>query len=380
VSPDSLKGPQLFHGDQRFPKETIRFLKSLLGDERIWPTVAPCLALVYTDKKDTVREEHHMKLGAFTVLLGDRSLDSACEFLAERGIQAIEVGCGGYPGKAHCDPKQLLGNPQAIRDFKNAYERHGIELAALSVQGNNVHPDPAEAARFHGDFEDAVWLASELGIDRVVGFSGCPGGAPGDAMPNWTCVPWPEENLKILDYQWNEVLIPYWTRMAKFATEHGIQRIALEMHPGFCVYNPQTVLRMREAVGPIIGANLDPSHLFWQGADIGQAIRYLGEAIYFFHAKDTRIDPINAARTGNLDTKHYSDEINRSWVFRSVGYGHGLETWRDIVTNLRMVGYDDVLSIEHEDSLMSLNEGLNKAIGTLKEAMCFESTSGMWWA
>ncbi|WP_281172764.1 sugar phosphate isomerase/epimerase family protein [Caldanaerobius polysaccharolyticus] len=176
------------------------------------------------------------------------------------------------------------------------------------------------------------------------------------------------------------MLIPYWEKAVKFANEHGVKRIALEMHPGFCVYNPETLLKLRKAVGPTIGANLDPSHLFWQGIDPVAAIRYLGDAIYFFHAKDTKIDPINAPRIGVLDTKHYSDEVNRAWIFRSVGYGHDYQLWKDIVSNLRMVGYDDVLSIEHEDSLFTAEEGFKKAVAFLKEVIPFEAKGGMYWA
>ncbi|MGI5878723.1 MAG: sugar phosphate isomerase/epimerase family protein, partial [Christensenellales bacterium] len=152
------------------------------------------------------------------------------------------------------------------------------------------------------------------------------------------------------------------------------------MHPGFCVYSPETLVRLRDAVGPVIGANFDPSHLFWQGIDPVAAIRYLGDAIYFFHAKDTRVDALNTARTGVLDTKHYSDEIHRSWIFRTVGYGHDEAVWRDIVSNLRMAGYDDVMSIEHEDSLMSANEGLQKAIRFLRDILITEQSGGMYWA
>ena len=153
------------------------------------------------------------------------------------------------------------------------------------------------------------------------------------------------------------------------------------MHPGFCVYNPETLMRLRKAVGPLIGANFDPSHLFWQGIDPVAAIRYLGDAIYFFHAKDTKIDPINCPVNGVLDTQHYSDEIHRAWIFRSVGYGSDMRYWKDIVSNLRLVGYDYVMSIEHEDSLMSQNEGLTKAVSFLKEVMTFEDKmTDMWWA
>ena len=207
-----------------------------------------------------------------------------------------------------------------------------------------------------------------------------PGGSPQDATPNWVTCPWPPDFLDILEYQWHEVLIPYWEKAVKFANDHGVNRIALEMHPGFCVYNPETLLKLREAVGDSIGANVDPSHLIWQGIDPVAAIRTLKDAIFHFHAKDTKIDPLNTAVNGVLDTKHYGDEINRSWLFRTVGYGNGSQFWKDVVSSLRMVGYDYVLSIEHEDSLMSVNEGLKKAVAFLQDVLIYESTGDMWWA
>jgi sugar phosphate isomerase/epimerase len=248
------------------------------------------------------------------------------------------------------------------------------------VHGNPVHPDNSAAATFHGDFINTVLLAEKLGVDTVVTFSGCPGGSPEDKTPNWITCPWPDDFSAALKYQWDDVLIPYWKKTAAFAKEHGVTKIALEMHPGFCVYNPETLLRLRAAAGENIGANFDPSHLFWQGIDPVAAIRLLGSAIHFFHAKDTKVDTYNTAHNGVLDTKHYGDEIHRSWIFRSVGYGHGAEVWKDMMSALRMVGYDGAVSIEHEDSIMSVNEGLGKAIAMLKDVMMFEQTGGMWWA
>ena len=153
------------------------------------------------------------------------------------------------------------------------------------------------------------------------------------------------------------------------------------MHPGFCVYNPETLLRLRAAVGDVIGANFDPSHLVWQGIDPVAAIRALGGAIYHFHAKDTKIDAYNTAVNGVLDTNHYGDEIGRSWIFRTVGYGNGLDYWRDMISNLRLVGYDRVMSIEHEDSLMTTDEGLEKAVAFLKDSIIeAPKPTGMHWA
>lgn len=321
-----------------------------------------------------------MKLSVLAVALGDRPLPQALSFLAERGVQAVEVGCGGYPGKAHCDPAVLLNDPKKLEEFKDCFKRHHLEIAALSSHGNAVHPDAATAKMYHDDFVNAVLLAEKLGVDRVVTFSGCPGGSPEDKSPNWVTCAWPPDYQTILEYQWNDVLIPYWEKTAAFAREHGISKIAFEMHPGFCVYNPETMLRIRAAVGDTLGANFDPSHLFWQGIDPVQAIKALGKAIYFFHAKDTLIDGANTSLNGVLDTKNFTRVNERSWLFRTVGYGHDIKVWKDIVSALRQAGYDDYMSIEHEDGLMSGEEGLSKAIKLLQDVMIFESAGEMYWA
>ena len=203
-----------------------------------------------------------------------------------------------------------------------------------------------------------------------------------DKTPNWVTCPWPDDFSEILEYQWNDVLIPYWKEKVAFAKAHNVHKIALELHPGFCVYNTRSLLKLREAVGPEIGANLDPSHLIWQGMDLIAVIRELGKAnaIFHFHAKDTKVDAINTAVNGVLDTQHYSEELTRSWIFRSVGYGHGEDYWKAIASELRLAGYDYAISIEHEDSLMSGKEGLLKAIGCLKNSLIFEDRGNMYWA
>ena len=320
-----------------------------------------------------------MKLSVFAVLLQDKSFDEACAYLASKGVQAVEIGCGGFPGDAHCKPLELLTDETKLQAFKATLARHHLDIAALSVHGNAVHPDKAVAEKAHTEFENAVLLAEKLGVETVVTFSGCPGGCPEDKTPNWVTCPWPDDYTHILEYQWNEVLIPYWKKESEFCRAHNV-RVAFEMHPGFCVYNPETMMRIRKACGDNIGANFDPSHLFWQGIDPVAAIRYLGDAIFYFHAKDTKIDEINTGVNGVLDTKPYSDEIHRSWIFRSVGYGHAHQTWKDMMSALRMVGYDGPISIEHEDSLMTPSEGLNKAIAMLKDVMMFEAKGPMWWA
>lgn len=320
-----------------------------------------------------------MKLGVFTCLLGNLPLEESLKYFSDLGLETVEIGCGGYPGTSHANPKLLLSDAAKLEEFKNLIAKYNFEISALSCHGNPVHPNKEIAAQFDNAIRDTILLAEKLGISRINTFSGCPGDCEDSKYPNWVTCPWPNDFLDILEWQWNEVLIPYWKDLVKFAREHGVDKIGLEMHPGFSVYNTETLLRLREAVGDEIGANFDPSHLVWQGMDPVAVIRALGPAIFHVHAKDTKIDKYNTAVNGVLDTKSYMDEINRSWIFRSVGYGGDAAYWKDVISNLRLVGYDYAISIEHEDSLMSQNEGLSKAVSLLKEVLITEDVGAAWW-
>lgn len=321
-----------------------------------------------------------MKLGVFTTLLSNLPFEEALKYFKSLGIEMVEIGCGGYPGNAHANPDELLENSAKLEDFKALVKNYDVEISALSCHGNPVHPNKQIAAEFDRTIRQTILLAEKLDIHQINTFSGCPGDYEGAKYPNWVTCPWPDDFGEILNWQWNEVLIPYWKNTVAFAKNHGVDKIAFELHPGFCVYNTESMLKIRNAVGPEIGANLDPSHLIWQGMEPVAVIRALGDAIFHFHAKDTKVDKYNTAVNGVLDTKPYSDEINRSWIFRSLGYGNDYSYWKDIISNLRMVGYDYALSIEHEDSLMSQNEGLEKAVEFLKGVLIKENPAEMWWA
>ncbi len=321
-----------------------------------------------------------MELSVMSPVLKGLTLDEALGYLHSLGVDSLELGAGGNPGKAHMDPAEYLAHPEKIEELKALLKKHNMKISALACHGNPVHPNKKIAKEFHDDFVNAMKVAVQLGVDTIIGFSGCPGDSETSQYPNWVTCAWPADFLKILDWQWNEVLIPYWKETAALAKEIGIKKIAFEMHPGFCVYNPATLLRLREAVGDIIGANVDPSHLFWQGMDPCMAIRELKGAIYHFHAKDTKIDEANTAKNGVLDTGSYGDVLGRSWVFRTVGYGHSELVWNNIISTLKAVGYDGVISIEHEDALMSPKEGLEKAVSLLKKTIIYEQPGQMWWA
>ncbi|KLU38863.1 MAG: xylose isomerase [Peptococcaceae bacterium 1109] len=322
-----------------------------------------------------------MKIGVFAVLYGGLSLRDMLKKVKSYGLSTVEIGCGGYPGKAHCDPVELLANPAKLAEFKQAFEDEGVQISALSVHGNALHPNKEIAKGFHEDWRNAVRLAEKLGIEIINTFSGCPGDSDDSKYPNWVTCAWPNDFADILEWQWNEKVIPYWTEEAKFAADHGVNKIAFEMHPGFVIYNVDTLFRLRKAVGPSIGTNFDPSHLIWQGADPVAAIRALGreQAIFHVHAKDTHIDPYNTAVNGVLDTKPYDRLPERSWLFRSVGYGNDYKYWKDMVSELRIAGYDYVLSIEHEDALASIDEGFGKAVTFLKEVILDEPMPQAWW-
>jgi sugar phosphate isomerase/epimerase len=323
-----------------------------------------------------------VNLGVLTVLYADRPLDQVLDRVAELGIDAVELGTGNYPGLSHCDPEALLGDAAAQRRLLEAVSSRGLRISALSCHGNPLHPVSEVAAAHHSVWRRTLELANALEIDVVNTFSGCPGdGSLGSTTPNWITCPWPPEFGQTLERQWSDVAIPYWREEAERARAAGLRGVGLEMHPGFLVYNPETLLRLRAAAGDVIGANFDPSHLVWQGIDVVEAIRVLGDAgaIFHAHAKDTYVDAANVRRNGVLDAKGYERIPDRAWTFRTVGFGNGEKFWRDVVSTLRLVGYDDVLSIEHEDPLTSRDEGLSHAVALLRRVMLREPAGEMWW-
>lgn len=320
-----------------------------------------------------------MKIGVFTVLLGDKPFEETLDYLVDLGVQAVELGTGAYPGNAHCDPAALLRSDRRLAAFRNAIRSRGLTISALSCHGNPLHPQARTARAHHEVFAQTVDLAKRLDVPNVITFSGCPGGDPKAAQPSWIVSPWPPEFSAMLDWQWKERVVPYWKSTARMLRSAGV-RVAIEMHPNFVVYNPETMLRLREVAPQVIGCNFDPSHMFWQGVDPVSAIRALGDAIFHVHAKDCRVDRLNVMRNGVLDAKSYTRERERSWIFRTVGYGNDALVWKDIVSALRLVGYDFVLSIEHEDSVMSGPEGLKKAVRFLETIVIEQPAGEAYWA
>ena len=320
-----------------------------------------------------------MKLGVFAVLFSDLPFEDALDRIVDLGLDAVEIGTGCWPGDAHCKPDVLLSNAARLKAFRQAIDRRGLVISALSCHGNPLHPSARVAKRDHAVFEKTLRLAAKLDVGTVVTFSGCPGASAGAREPAWIVAPWPPEFAAMLEWQWRERVVPYWKQAARLAKNAGA-RVGIEMHPNFIAYNPETMLRLRDIAPGTIGCNFDPSHMFWQGIDPVAAICALDGTIVHCHAKDCRVDARNTAVNGVLDAKSYTRESERAWVFRTVGWGNGAPVWKDMVTALRLAGYDHVLSIEHEDSLMAPAEGLHKAVEFLRGIVIEQPRGQAYWA
>ncbi|WP_163538026.1 sugar phosphate isomerase/epimerase [Gracilibacillus sp. YIM 98692] len=321
-----------------------------------------------------------MKLGVFTVLFAEKNFEEMLDHVKASGLDAVEIGTGGYPGDAHCKIDELLEDENKRKNYLQAVTDRSLTISGFSCHGNPLTPDQAFAEESDTILRKTIKLAGLMEVPVVNCFSGTPGDHEGAKSPNWPVAPWPAEYAEVLEWQWEEKLVPYWKEIGGLAEKHNV-KIGIELHAGFLVHTPYTMLKLRDKTSPAIGANLDPSHLWWQGIDPVAAIKILGkeDAIYHFHAKDTYIDQDNVNMYGLTDMQPYSNIQTRAWSFRSVGCGHSLQEWSDMISALRTFGYDYVVSIEHEDPLMSIDEGFSRAVQNLKAVNIKESPAEMWW-
>jgi len=325
-----------------------------------------------------------LKLGVYTAILHDRALPDALAVIRELGLTGAEVNVGGFIGTPHIPIDDVLASATAREDYLGVFAEHGVELTGLNVNGNPLHADPVVREKHSADLQRAVEIAGALGVRRIVAMSGLPGGHPGATWPNWIVNPWDSGYLDVLDHQWDQA-VPYWTDIDRRARDSDV-KVAIEMHPQNLVFNPATMERLVERTGAThVGAEMDPSHLFWQGIDPVAAIDSLGELVFHAAAKDTRINPacrVNGVlddrfrRLGpdeervNIGGDHYVNEWpeNSSWDFVAVGRGHDVAFWTSFLAALRRVDPDMAVNIEHEDVELGRIEGLQVAARTLTEA------------
>ena len=307
-----------------------------------------------------------MKLGFVSDSLGGLSFDKVLDHAARMGCHGVEVNTGGWSTAPHFDLQKMKSSADTRKGFLNSFSDRGLEVISLNANGNPLHPTQKEQGEC---LKDTIRVAGEMGIKTVCTMSGLPAGRDGDLMPNWVVSSWPPETQTMLKYQWEQKLLPFWTEIVALAKSSGVERIALELHGNQCVYNVPSLLKLRDMVGHVVGANLDPSHLFWMGADPLIAAERLGKAVYHVHAKDTFLNPPVQATTSLLENGSLTDIPGRSWSYITLGFGHGEEWCRQFCYRLKMGGYDGWLSIEHEDVLLNSLEGLEKSVALLKGVM-----------
>ncbi|WP_338723123.1 sugar phosphate isomerase/epimerase [Devosia sp. XK-2] len=307
-----------------------------------------------------------MKLGFVSDSLGGTSFEEMLDNAKRLGVSGVEVNTGGWSTAPHFDLSAMKSSVKERKAFIKAFADRGLDIISLNANGNPLHPTDLAQGEC---LKDTIRVAGEMGIKTVCAMSGLPAGSANDIMPNWVVSSWPPETQQILRYQWEDRLLPFWTEIVTLAKEAGVEKIALELHGNQCVYNVPSLLRLREAVGSIVGANLDPSHLFWMGADPLAAAEALGGSVYHVHAKDTLLNARVQATAGLLENGSLMDIPARSWSYITLGFGHGEEWWRQFCYRLKMAGYDGWLSIEHEDVLLNSLEGLEKSVALLKGVM-----------
>lgn len=307
-----------------------------------------------------------MEIGLYTDSVGQLNFEEALDFAEAIDARGIEIAAGGQSAAPHMRVFELLKDAAARSAFVDAFERRGLRIAALNCSAWPMHPVLGD--RHTEIIRATIRLAGLLGVTKIVTMSGTPGDGPGATTVNWIWYPWPEDAVDLLERQWEQA-IRYWQDMAAFAQDQGIERIAFELHPLHLAYNVPTLLRIRDAVGPIIGANVDPSHMFWQQMDPIAVIEALGPAVHHVHLKDTQLVVDQVAMAGVLDQRTFRDPSKRAWIFRTVGRGHDASFWGSFVEALRRVGYDDVLSIENEDVTQVPIEGCTEAAGFMRQFM-----------
>lgn len=305
-----------------------------------------------------------MKISFIPDSLGHLDLECMLATAVTLGIEAIEFTTGNWSQVPHLDLDRLVSDREARKGFREALDRHGLSIAALNCSGN-----PLAYARDWDVTLKTFQLASQLDVRKIVMMSGLPAASKDERTPVWITTSWPPETGDILKYQWEEVAIPKWQKLRTEAENCGIERIALENHGWQLVYNPETMFRLREAVGSIIGMNLDPSHLFWMGGDPIEAARVLGEALYHVHAKDSRPERRSIGPNGFLDTKPIDQFHHRAWNYVAVGAGHGVQWWAEFFSVLNQIGYDDSVSLEMEDLSMDPLAGIQLSLQTIRQAL-----------
>jgi len=308
-----------------------------------------------------------MKLSICTDVMGNLSFTDMLDRCVRLGVEGIEMTGGGWSRGPHFRAEDLLRDKGLLKHKLAEIRARGLEIAALNCSANPLDPG-AMGTRHLKEMKETITLAGEIGVTKIVTMSGLPEAAPGDMVPNWLVYTrsWPDEMPERDRYQWEDRAFPLWHDLVALAKAAGVETYALENFSAMLVWNPETLFRLRDEVGPMVGMNLDPSHLFWKGACPIAAARALGGAIHHVHGKDTRIERGLADVNGLLEQRAVTDVANRAWNYVAVGAGHDLQWWKEFFSVVGMMGYDGWVSLEMEDFTMSTDAGIQSSIDALR--------------
>ena len=321
-----------------------------------------------------------MKIGIFTALFGDWPLEKVARHVAGLGYEAVELPL--WEGNGHVSLQDVLSG--GAKALKSMLADHGLVISGLNhgIAGQlsmGPHDSSTDAwapsmipeqkiAYAIEQLKMAARAASELGVPVVNGLIGS------HVWDKWYIFPPANEKLYEQGFQlfadrWNPILDEY----RKYGVTWG-----LEVHPTGIAYNIETAQSACAALDnrPEFGFNFDPSHLVWQLIDPVIFIKTFAGRIYHAHAKDAELQEDEVHRSGVIPTGSWMRR-DRGFRFRVPGWGQ--VNWRRVITALVSTGYDHVLSFEHEDPVMSPEDGAEKTIEYLKPLIIRKPLTKVWW-
>ena len=318
-----------------------------------------------------------MRIGVYSDSVPNLPRRHFFAWCADRGIADVELGVGAWGPwpRPHLDLETIGGRSERDR-LAGELKEFGLRLGAVNAAGNLLHPDPAKREDAQRRFAAGIDLAVSLGVERIVTMSGCPAGPGGGRLGVFPCWATSADDERLFEWQMANEVGPYWKTVSDWlAREAPNLMVCLEMHPGVTVYSISGFLALDRYVGPNIGINFDPSHFWWQGIDPLTVIEELGGRIGWAHGKDTLLHPDRIRRHGVLHHTPPSDPTQAPWHFAPVGEGNDIPTWVGLLAALRESGYDDVISIEHEDPRYDGEAGTERSIDGLRSTLAVRSAA-----
>ena len=310
-----------------------------------------------------------MELAICTDVYADLSYTEMLDKVKSLGINAVEMTAGGWGARTHVNTEELLTDEGKRRAFLAELETRGMRISALNMSCNPLWPSETGKA-WKASMYACAELAGMLGVKKLVAMSGLPPASEEDTCPNWitSTMSLGGWTAGAYEYQWKTTLA-FWKDLIAHCKKCGVEQIAIEEFPGNMVWSAETLLKLREATDPMLGINLDPSHMMILGADPIAAARALKGCIFHVHGKDARIERGKADINGIPEPRFVEDVEERNWNYVAVGCGHDLQWWKEFFSVVHMMGYKGDVSLEMEDLTMTVDAGVETSIEALKQTI-----------